>query len=173
MSPVLILWSKDHDLSHALTTCWTLVIKKEIIHIIYWNLKCYTSFVLCPMRIGNIRSLIPNLMISIVQHWKWESLRGKPFLDIPELWPPALPRRCHEIQLPAFQMISPQLQAQFPSTQAELAWVGDRDICMVFTFSDSERECWSCGGFHQDFQESLGGQTDVCSSIRAPKESPK
>lgn len=65
MSPVLILWSKNHGLSHALTTFWTLVIEKESIHIIYWNLKCYTSFVLCPMRVGNIRSLIPNLMISI------------------------------------------------------------------------------------------------------------
>ena len=66
-----------------------------------------------------MESLISNLMISRDR----ETLKvGEPvekrFLDIPELWPPILLRGHPEIQLPAFQLINPQPQSQFPSTQA-------------------------------------------------------
>lgn len=86
-----------------------------------------------------IGSLITNLMISRDNDTlKVGEQVEKPFLDVPELWPPALPRKHPETQLTAFQLINPQLQPQFPWTQAELAWVAYWGIYMVFGVSDSQ-----------------------------------
>lgn len=114
-----------------------------------------------------IGSLIPNLIISRYS----ETLRAgepkqKPFLEVPQLWPPALPSEHHKIAscYPADQF-SAASTVPMASSRDD---VGGRTKHLhgVCFFRHTDQDCWSWrGGFHQDFQV-IWQVRDVCCTIK-------